>query len=113
MAKDWDYALLTKEASKYGGPESYLDIVKKAAYNNGAADKQDEMVPLIIAVGFVFTAVGALGTYAVQKGAQWFNNRLEQKRLEAERAAEAERMLIQKMHESSVEVCEQEEQEHS
>lgn len=34
----WDYALLTETASKFGGPEKYIDTIETIAYTKGTVN---------------------------------------------------------------------------
>lgn len=103
MAKDWDYARLSKEASAHGGPEEFLKIIKEASYNNGLTDKQAELQPVIIGLTAGAAILGALGHSAWQKLREMWKARQEKKMIEAEYAEEAEKILIQKLHEAEAE----------
>lgn len=35
MSAGWDYAQLTKRAAEYGGPEMFLENIKRASYAKG------------------------------------------------------------------------------
>lgn len=104
MAKDWEYAKLTKEAHAYGGPEEYLKIIKEVAYSNGAADKQSELQPLIIGLTVSAAVVGATIHWACQKGREKWKVYQEKKKNADECAEQAEKILIQKMHEAENEM---------
>ena len=50
MAKDWEYAKLTKEAHAYGGPEEYLKIIKEVASATARVMCDEEGVPETCAI---------------------------------------------------------------
>ena len=57
MGVDWDYAKLSKSASKVGGPEKLVEIIEQSGYQKGIRT----MAPIAISL----TIVGALiGKYS-------------------------------------------------
>lgn len=61
MAKDWEYAQVTKWIAEHGGPQKGLEGVKnyymKQGFSKGAASKN----PVIILVGVSCLVAGAVG----------------------------------------------------
>ncbi|QUA52177.1 hypothetical protein [Aristaeella lactis] len=77
---EWDYAELSKEAKKAGGPEKYVDSLIKNAEQNG----QQSMYPWVV----VATVGGALITAGIAKLVSYFREKkaVSEKELEATRA---------------------------
>lgn len=44
MVKEWNYAQLTQDAKKYGGPEKYVEMLKKYGFQKGVLI----MIPICI-----------------------------------------------------------------
>lgn len=90
MAANWSYAQMSQEAAAAGGPDAWLGIIKKAAYNSGASDMKNKLVlPLLIAgVG-----IGALGTVGYQKISKWITEKKAERRITEQEAVEAEAFL--------------------
>ena len=61
MAKDWEYAKITKWIAEHGGPQKALEIVEnyytKKGFKEGAASKN----PVIILASIVSLGVGIAG----------------------------------------------------
>ena len=90
MAKDWNYAQMVKKAAESGGPELWLEAIKKAAYNRGASDMIN-----VLAVPLIITGIG-LGTAGVigcQKIKKWYLDKKDEKLLAEKEAAQAEIFL--------------------
>ena len=80
MAKNWDYAELSKVAKAAGGPEKYVKMLELASKKAGRM----EMIPWIGAA-----AVGAsLLTVAAFKAVNWFKFEKEKNQAEIEMAKE-------------------------
>lgn len=94
MAKDWPYAKLTKAASLAGGPEKWVELIKREEFAKGAGAMKKKMAPWIV----VATGVGVAGTLLIQKTTKWLENRKAAKEESATIAAEAEAMLISELH---------------
>ena len=76
MSKDWDYAKLSKKASKAGGPEKFVDSV----FNEGKEFEKKEMTPKIIGGGIALLGVG----YGLSKFAELIKKKIAKKRKEEE-----------------------------
>lgn len=46
MAKNWDYAQMAKKASEAGGPDAWINSIKKAAYSSGVSDTKNKLLKL-------------------------------------------------------------------
>lgn len=82
MAKNWDYAGLSKWASEHGGPEAALNMLKEYYHDEGRKQGATSRNPLIALAGGVGIAVGV--------GSKWVYDRHKQKKKLTE-AAEAEK----------------------
>ena len=90
MAKDWDYAKMSHEASLAGGPEKWLELTKSEEFAKGVAKGMSKMAPWLV----VATGIGVGGTLLVQKANEWAQKRKELKKQSAKDAMVAEAMLI-------------------
>ena len=84
MSADWDYAQLTKTATKFGGPENYLQLVKDASFSDGM--QKGAGIGGLVGAGIAGLIVGAVE----------LKKRHDEKKAAA---AEAEKVLIAKMNE--------------
>lgn len=87
MAKNWDYAELAHTAKEFGGPEKYLHIVKSHSYQKGR--KEQLILDSVI-------VIGACCCYLGSKAYNYFKT----KKVTAEQAKEAEKILINGMNEA-------------
>ena len=94
MAKDWDYAQLTKAAAEAGGPEVWIDAIKKAAYNSGASDTKNALIGPLLIVG---TALGVASTFGYQKIRKWISSKKEEELLTEKEAEQAEALLKEEL----------------
>lgn len=51
MSKDWSYAKMAQDAANAGGPDKWLEVIKKAAYDAGASDMKNALVLPLLAAG--------------------------------------------------------------
>lgn len=87
MSADWDYAELTKTASRFGGPERFVTRVASAGFARGIA--QGRAQGGVVGALVTFCVLGA-GTLGVSRYKQL------QERLAIEQEA-AERALLNRM----------------
>lgn len=57
MAKDWEYAQVTKWIAEHGGPQKALEMVKNYYTRKGASSKN----PMIVLAGISGLILGAVG----------------------------------------------------
>lgn len=96
MSKKWDYAKMSHEAALAGGPEKWIEIIKRDSYNVGASDMKNLLVvPLLTAS----MGLGALCTIGCQK----IHGRIAEKKrnqlVTAQEAAKAEEYLKNELSE--------------
>lgn len=94
MAEDWDYAKMAKEASLGGGPDVWIDTIKKNSYNSGASDMKNRLVVPLLLAG---VGIGSIGVVGYQKICKWISDKKEEKLLTEKEAAEAETFLKQEL----------------
>lgn len=87
MAKDWIYAKMSQQAATGGGPDAWLDSIKKAAYSNGASDMKNNLVAPLLLAG---VGIGAVGVVGYQKIKKWISDKKEARLLTEQEAEEAE-----------------------
>lgn len=90
MAKDWDYAKMAQEASASGGPEAWIETIKRSAYNSGASDMKNRLVVPLMLAG---VGIGSIGVVGYQKIHKWISEKRNEKLLTEKEAAEAEEFL--------------------
>ena len=90
MGKDWDYAQMAKNAANAGGPDVWLDTIKKAAYNKGASDMKNTLVIPLLLTGI---GIGTVGVIGYQKIKNWISDKKEEKLLTEKEAIKAEKFL--------------------
>lgn len=103
MSAEWSYAKLAKLASKFGGPEKLLGIVKTRAFQKGFKAGKIKMIP--IAIGTF--GLGVLSTVVIQKFKEHKYYKLTKREVTAAEAAEAEDLLIQGMKSAEQDEAEQ------
>lgn len=56
--KDWDYSVLTHNANLHGGPEKYIEAIKKHAYQEAVeATSQRWLKPTLFLAPFTATGI--------------------------------------------------------
>ena len=103
MSAEWPYAKLAKVASKCGGPEKFLGLVKNQAFQEGEKAGKIKMIP--IAIGTL--GLGVLGTVGIQKFQEHKYSKLTKRKVTPTEAAEAEDLLIQGMKAAEQDEAEQ------
>ncbi len=98
MSNNWDYAKLSQMAKAYGGPEKLLDTIKKYNQQQGIKKGRIQLLPWI---GVAF--VGGLAAGKIPKAVQYFKDKFGEKKITAEEAEEAEKILISEMKEADLE----------
>ena len=95
MAKNWDYAQMAKKASEAGGPDAWINSIKKAAYSSGVSDTKNKLVlPLLLAGA----GMGTIGVRGYQKIKSWVGNKKAEKQLTKQEAVEAEKFLKKELN---------------
>ena len=90
MAKNWDYAIMAKDAAAAGGPDIWLKTIKEAAYKSGAADMKHTLVFPLIMTGIGIGAVGAIGCQKIEK---WLAEKKKARMITEQEAMKAEEYL--------------------
>ena len=103
MSAEWSYAQLAKLASKFGGPEKLMGLVKSRAFQEGLKAGKIKMIP--IAIGTL--GLGVLGTVGIQKFQDHKYNKRTNCKVTATEAAEAEDLLIKGMEAAEQDEAEQ------
>lgn len=57
------YGKLVHEAAEAGGVDKFCDAIEQNGYLKGASDKQDELIPYLIAMGILAVTEGAVIGY--------------------------------------------------
>ena len=94
MSKDWPYATIVQEAANAGGPDAWLNTIKKAAYDNGASAMKNKLFLPLLTTGI---GIGTVGTIALQKGVKWLNEKKDARLLVEQKVSEAEILLKQEL----------------
>lgn len=87
MAEGWSYANLSRKAKENGGPEKYIETVKKHSFQEGANLRTDEQFSIAL-VGLA----GGILLCQIPKVIRYFKNK--SKEVTSEEAKEAEEKLI-------------------
>ena len=61
------YQDIVVEANKAGGPDVWLDAIKKAAYSRGASDMKNTLVAPLLLTGVGIGTVGVIGYQKIKK----------------------------------------------
>ena len=85
------------EANKAGGPDVWIDAIKKDAYNSGASDMKNTLVVPLLMAG---VGIGSLGVIGYQKIKKWISDKKEEKLLTEAEAAQAEEFLKKELEEA-------------
>lgn len=101
MAKDWPYALMSKEASKNGGPEEWLESVKRDSYNDGYESGVESAVKeCLVPTAIICTGIGVALTICVQNIFKRIKTRKWTRQIEKQDAAVAEELLKEELSNS-------------
>ena len=87
MSKDWPYAKMAQDAANAGGPDKWLDVIKKAAYDAGASDMKNTLVLPLLSAGVGIGAVCVIGGQKIHK---WVVKKKQERLITEQEAAEAE-----------------------
>lgn len=87
MSKDWPYAKMVQDAANTGGPEKWLEVIKKASYDAGASDMKNALVFPLLVVGAGLGAVCAIGGQKIHKR---LTEKKKRRLITAQEASEAE-----------------------
>lgn len=91
------YQDIVVEANKAGGPDVWIDAIKKAAYENGASDMKNTLiVPLLLAGA----GIGSLGVIGYQKIKKCISDKKEEKMLTEAEATQAEEFLKKELEDA-------------
>lgn len=90
MSNLGDYQWMTTAAKQAGGPDAWLDTIKKAAYNSGASDMKNTLVVPLLLTGI---GLGSAGVIGYQKIKKWLSDKKEAKLLTEKEATQAEVFL--------------------
>lgn len=84
------YQWATEEAAKVGGVDKWLEIIKKAAYDEGASDMRNALVLPLLGAGVGLGAVCIVGGQKIHK---WIVSKKQEKLITASEAEQAEKYL--------------------
>ena len=102
------YQDIVVEANKAGGPNVWLETIKKAAYNRGASDMKNTLIAPLLLTGI---GVGTVGVIGYQKIKKWISDKKEEKLLTETEAVQAEEFLKKELAEAIEELEENEKTE--
>lgn len=97
MSKSWDYAIMAKKASDAGGPEKWLELIKKGAYDAGASDMKNKLVLPLLATGVGIGAVCVAGGQTIHK---WVVEKKKERLITEQEAVNAEEYLKKELSEA-------------
>lgn len=97
MSKDWPYAKMAQNAANAGGPDKWLEVIKKAAYDAGAADMKNALVLPLLAAGVGIGAVCVIGGQKIHK---WVVEKKQERLITEQEAADAEEYLKKELSEA-------------
>lgn len=95
------YEWMTKEAANAGGVDKWLEIIKKAAYDEGASDMKNTLVLPLLAAG---VGLGAICIVGGQKIHKWIASQKHKELITANEAAQAEKYLKAELSEAVDEI---------
>ena len=101
MTKDWPYAKMAQEAASAGGPEQWLELIKKTAYEAGASDMKNALIVPLLAAGVGLGALGVVGYQSIHK---WIVEKKQESLITEQEAAEAEEYLKKELGKAIVEL---------
>ena len=90
MAKDWSYAKMAQDAANAGGPDKWIELIKKTAYNAGASDMKNTLVFPLLATG---VGVGIVCTISEQKIYRWIVKKKQMQLIIEQESIDAEKYL--------------------
>ncbi len=61
MAKNWDYAKMSEMASKHGGPEKWIEDIKRKSYADGVEDAKCKWLVPILFIGMGMGSICTVG----------------------------------------------------
>lgn len=95
------YQNIVVDAHKAGGPDKWLEIIKKSSYEAGAADMKNSLIVPLLGLGI---GIGVAGTWATQKIINWVRENKEKKVITDMEAKQAEKFLLKELEETIQEV---------
>lgn len=101
MSKDWPYAKMVQDAANAGGPEKWLEAIKKASYDAGALDMKNALAFPLLAAGVGLGVVCAIGGQKIHK---WITEKKKERLITAQEASEAEEYLKNELAEAVDEI---------
>lgn len=101
MSKDWPYAKMSQNAANAGGPDKWLEIVKKAAYDSGASDMKNALILPLLTAGVGLGAVCVIGGQKIHK---WIVEKKNGRLITEQEAADAEEYLKKELSEAIDEI---------
>lgn len=81
---------MSQDAANAGGPDKWLEVVKKAAYDAGASDMKNALVLPLLATGVGLSAVCVIGGQKIHK---WIIKKKKERLITEEEAADAKEYL--------------------
>lgn len=97
MSKDWPYAKMAQDAANTGGPEKWLEVIRKEAYDAGASDMKNALVLPLLAAGVGIGAVCIIGGQKIHK---WVVEKKQERLITEQEVAEAEEYLKKELSEA-------------
>lgn len=97
MSKDWPYAKMARDAANAGGPDKWLEVIKKAAYDAGASDMKNALVLPLLAAGVGIGTVCVIGGQKIQK---WVIEKKQERLITEQETNEAEEYLKKELSEA-------------
>ena len=101
MSKDWPYAKMAQDAVNAGGPDKWLEVIKKAAYDAGASDMKNALVIPLLAAGVGLGTVCVIGGQKIHK---WILEKKQERLITEQEAADAEKYLKKELSEAIDEI---------
>ena len=101
MSKDWSYAKMSHDIANAGGPDMWLEVTKKAAYDAGASDTKNALALPLLAAGMGIGAVCVIGGQKIHK---WITKKKQARLLAEQEAADAEELLKKELSQATDEL---------
>ena len=101
MSKDWPYAKMAQDAANAGGPDKWLEVIKKAAYDAGASDMKNALVIPLLAAG---VGLGTVCVVGGQKSHKWVIDKKKERLITEREAAVAEEYLKKELSKAMDEI---------
>ena len=108
MSKDWEYAIMSKKFSDAGGPDKWVELIKKGAYDAGASDMKNKLVLPLLATG---VGIGAVCVAGGQKIHKWIVEKKQERLITEQEAVNAEKYLKKELSEAVEELQTENEKE--